>query len=63
MSIDETKKKPKTWTKRVVTALMPPMATSITLLAGLGIVSIAIVTIGIGFLASIYSRRLSAYSS
>ncbi|MHA2495382.1 MAG: hypothetical protein ACXAEI_07830, partial [Candidatus Hodarchaeales archaeon] len=63
MSIDETKKKPKTWTKRVVTALMPPIATSITLLAGLGIVSIAIVTIGIGFLASIYSRRLSAYSS
>lgn len=63
MSTDRTKKKPKTWTKRAVTALMPPIATSISLLADLDIVSIALITIIIGFLASIYSRRLSAYNT
>ncbi|MFW9915788.1 MAG: hypothetical protein ACFFGZ_09295 [Candidatus Thorarchaeota archaeon] len=63
MSNDSANKKPKTWTKRAVTALMPPIATSISLLAGLNIVSIAIVTIIIGFLASLYSRRLSVYTS
>jgi hypothetical protein len=63
MSNDRANKKPKTWIKRVVTALMPPIAASISLLAGLGIVSIAIITMVIGFLASLYSRRLSFYSS